>query len=110
MIGETFTVIRMGSPTGEYDDQGYEIIGSSSEFNIYECAFAPATLNESEESTGTRVVHPAQGYLPSGTVLLSNDKLRIRDELWQADGGSVQWTSPYDGEGRGVVVALKRAS
>lgn len=114
MRGETVIVTSVGTPIpGEFDAQGYPLIGPETTRAVGRVAVAPKGSEESAEAFGQKVITGYTLYLPSGTVLLSTDRVEVRGVGgWQVEGDASagQWTSPFSGRGRGVEVAVKRAS
>ena len=108
MIGETIKITRQSSSTGE-DSQGNPIYGTTT-ITVDNCAFAPTGSTEDVVNFGTRAITGGMVYAPSGTVFQPTDVLEIRGMTFTVDGESGQWTSPYTGEGKGVVVAVKRGA
>lgn len=108
MRGETVTIIRQGEASGE-DSQGNPIIPEE-EIDVDGCAFAPGSSGEDTSPYGQRVLTGGTVYAPTGTVFLPSDRLIIRGEHYVIDGESGQWTSPFNGRGRGVEVAVKRGA
>lgn len=107
MIGETVT-IRRRSVSGE-DSQGNPTYTVTS-IPVERCAFAPNSSDEDPSTFGTRAITGGTVYAPSGTVFLPSDQVVIRGDLYSVDGETGQWTNPYSAQGRGVEVAVRRAS
>ena len=113
MRGEPVIVTSKGVPTGGYDEGGYPIIGADTTRTVNRVAVAPKSSDESAEAFGQKVITGYSLYLPSGIILLSTDRIEIRNVPgWQVegDGAAGQWTSPFSGRGKGVEVAVKKAS
>ena len=114
MRGEPIIVTSPGAAVpGEYDSQGNPLIGPETKRTINRVAVAPKGSEESAEAFGQKVVTGYTLYLPSGAILTADDRLEIRGvEGWQVEGDATagQWTSPFSGRGKGVEVAVKRAS
>lgn len=115
MRGEAITVTSKGTVLvpREDDEQGNPKIGPDTTRTIKRVAVAPKGSSESAEAFGQQVITGYTLYLPSGEVLLPTDRIEIRGETgWQVEGDAAagQWTSPFSGRGKGVEVAVKRAS
>lgn len=111
-FGETVTVTRAGTPTGEHDEQGNPELGPDTTFDIEDVAVAPAGTDEDPQSLGLWVVTGYTLYLPYGTALKPADRLTVRGaEGWQVvgDTGASGWRNPFTGATPGVVVSVKRA-
>lgn len=106
--GESVTVIRLGDLSGSDDEQGNPSRSGPTSLLIEDVAVAPRTTEEAE--FGRRILDGYDLYLPSGTVIHPTDLVEVRGETWQVDGQAHAWTSPYDGQSKGVEVAVRRAS
>lgn len=109
MRGETITIVRDADEATGEDSQGNPII-TTEEIDVPGCAFAPGSSSEDAATYGQRVMAGGTVYAPSGTVFRSTDRLLIRGEMFVVDGEAGQWTSPFNGRGRGVEVAVKRGA
>lgn len=101
MIGETVTIIR-SEPDGE-DSMGNPIT-STSEIDVPDCKFAPGPSAEASATFGARTESDGTLYAPNDAAFLSSDLIRIRGELYVADGEPQQW------DDAGVVLSVKRGS
>lgn len=107
--GESITVTREGTPTGDNDDAGNPIIGPPDESTVVDVALEPIMA---EETPGVWSVTGYRLYCPYGTEFLQDDRLTIRGVAgWQVEGDTAAagWRSPFDGVGRGVVLMARRA-
>jgi hypothetical protein len=109
-MSETITVTSLGTLTGGFDEGGYPLAGNDVTVDLIIAAFAPRGSDESVAGAGQTVITGGTIYGLPGTVLLSTDRLTIRGEVWQVEGESGVWASPYSSETMGVEIAVKRAS
>lgn len=118
--GETITVFRLGTPTGEDDEQGNPKVGPDTTFDIEHVGVAPSggiagtgASSETASPYGPVVVTGYTLYCPYGTSLRPSDRVTIRGvEGWQVEGESeaTGWRNPFNGLTPGSVISVKRAS
>jgi len=97
------TILRAGVATGEYDAQGYPIIGPDTSTISDGWRIAPRSSTESALNYGQATVTGLTIYNLAQVVVLSTDRVVVRGETWAVDGDSAAWHN-------GTVVNLKRAS
>lgn len=106
----TATFIRRGTDTDTTDSQGNPVPVEPEIFEVPGCIFAPSTTDERAQVFGAQVITGATLFAPFGTVVLSSDQIEIPGEgLFHVDGKRANWSSPFDGRGRGVAIPVKEA-
>lgn len=135
MIGEVITVIRPGSPTGGFDEQGNPIMSDPTSFTIDGVAPAPGTRDEQQELYGPRSTEAFTLYRRGPLDLRSDDTVTFRGiPGWQVVAGSLaselvpgddtlpdadeepglrpvdMWVSPYSTLPAGSVVEIRKGS
>lgn len=113
MIGESITVVRLGTPTGDTDDQGYPILSPDTTFTISGVAPAPGTFEEQAEQYGARSEGSFTLYRRGDLDLRADDRVTFRgDSGWQVVGDArrIDWVSPYSNRFVGSVAEIRKAS
>lgn len=96
---ETFTVIR---PPGR-DVYGDPLTGSTTEFELPGCLFAPGPSRE-VGFAANMVDTDGTVYAPPGSDVRATDQMRIRGDLYKVVGQPQVWGSS------GVVIAVRRVT
>ena len=102
-IAGPLTFYRTGTATGQFDSQGYPVIGPDVVIVSQGWKVAPRVSAESALAFGQEVVTGITIYNRAQVVVLSSDRVLVRGETWAVDGDVAGWRN-------GVVVNLKRAS
>lgn len=110
MIGERITVTRPGEPTGAEDSQGNPLVGPPTVIQSDGWAVAPRASDETAEPFGQQTITGLTLYRRAPFEVLPTDVFTVRGELWDVDGDSGEWVSPYTTIQAGVVVNLRRQS
>lgn len=71
---------------------------------------APRVSNEPTQDARTAVITGLVVFLPAGTDITAQDRLLVRDEVWEVDGDVGLWKNPFTGWTPGLEVALRRVS
>jgi len=101
---EPVTILRPGVEIpGEFDSQGFPVIGPDVEIVSAGWRIAPRSSDESAGASGMSVVTGLTIYNRAQVVILSSDRIVARGETWSVDGDVAAWHN-------GVVVNLKRGS
>jgi hypothetical protein len=93
--GETVTLLRPTGPTGR-DEFGNDVYGAMQEITVAGCVIAPAGASEDVQGRD-QVVDSLTVWFPPGTDVRATDKARVRGEVFEVDGSSNSWTSPFTG-------------
>lgn len=96
---ESITVVRPPA-RGRFGDP---VVGSTTEFEVSGCQFAPGPSAEGPVAANT-VEAEATVYAPPNVDILATDKVRARGELWVVYGAPQFWGS------FGTVIPLRRAT
>lgn len=106
--GETVTIVRPGAVTSQ-DAYGNDVHDPPTEIAVPGCGIEPRHGSGSDELTQARdtVIAGLTLYAPAGTDLRATDQVRVAGELYDVDGRSGSYSSPFTGS-RGPVVATLR--
>lgn len=102
--GQTITIVHAGST----DVYGDPTAGTS--VDVAGCAIAPRSSSDITDRARSGIIVGLTAYFPPDTVILSSDSFVIAGTVWQLDGESGDWTSPFTGWKPGVEAALKRGA
>lgn len=109
--GETVVVLTGAAVDDPYSGESTVIDWSEpTEVEVRGCAVAPRTSSEPTQDARTAVITGMTVYLPPGTVITPQSRLRVRGELHEVDGEAGVWISPFTGWTPGVEVATKRVA
>lgn len=106
MKGETVTILRPGTPT--IDRYGNAVPGVDVRTDVDGCAVAPRLNGDATEGGRTGVIVGTTVYFPTGTDVVSTDRLEVRGEAHTIEGAPGRWINPYTGRECGVEVATRR--
>lgn len=107
--GETVTILRPGAPTR--DKYGNDVPGPDTEIPVSGCAVAPRDGSGSgdNELTDARdtVITGLSLWAPHGTDIRATDRVRVGGEIYEVQGNSGSFQSPFTGSTGPVVAALE---
>jgi hypothetical protein len=108
-FGDTVTILRPGPPTRDVYQN--DVPGTPTEITIPGCAVAPrdgtgAGANEIVDARDT-VISGLTLYAPYGTDIRATDRVRVGGDLYEVEGHSGTFRSPFTGSTGPVVVALE---
>lgn len=107
--GETVTILRPGPPTRDVYEN--DVPGAPTEIPVQGCAVAPrdGTGAGANEIVGDRdtVISGLTLYAPYGTDIRATDRVRVGGDVYEVDGHSGSFRSPFTGSTGPVVVALE---
>lgn len=104
--GETWTILRPGAPTT--DRNGNEIPGPDVEIAVDGCGFVPGGSVESDEYGRSQVITSPRVFMPAGTDVGADDRLRSpAGVVFAVEGRPKVWRSPFSGWDAGVEVSLE---
>lgn len=107
--GDAVVIVRPGPPSE--DIYGNDVPGSPTEIPVSGCAIAPRDGSGpgSNEITDARdtVITGLTLYAPYGTDIRATDRVRVGGDLYEVDGQSGSYRSPFTGSTGPVVAALK---
>lgn len=107
MIGIPVTQLR-AAVTGQ-DSRGNDIIGRTPEA-VQALAFVPGQTTEATQGT-EQVTANAELYLMFGATVSPEDQFELADgTIWDVQGQSSPFSSPFTGAGGTVMVRLKRVT
>ncbi|MEU1043984.1 hypothetical protein ABZ400_02355 [Streptomyces sp. NPDC005897] len=106
-LGDTVVVVRPG-PSSE-DIYGNDTPGPPTEIPVAGCAIAPRDGTGTNENTDARdtVITGLTLYAPYGADIRPTDQVRVGGQLYEVDGQSGSFRSPFTGSTGPVVAALK---
>lgn len=106
MIGETVTVHHPATwATGSY---GERTVATWDDEDVERCAVAPGETMENLDRQATLAVEWTV-YCPAGTTVEAEAQMTVRGVRYEVDGEPADWTNPYSGEAKGVVVKVGRS-
>lgn len=108
-FGDTVTILRPGPPTRDVYQN--DVPGTPTEITIPGCAVAPrdgtgAGANEIVDARDT-VISGLTLFAPYGTDIRATDRVRVGSDLYEVEGHSGAFRSPFTGSTGPVVVALE---
>lgn len=108
-FGDTVVIVRPGPPSE--DIYGNDVPGTPIEIPVAGCAIAPrdGTGAGSNENTDARdtVITGLTLYAPYGTDIRPTDQVRVASQLYEVDGQSGSYRSPFTGSTGPVIASLK---
>lgn len=105
LTGEPVTRLRATTTTDGHGNVN-RAWGSAVATTINGCAFAPSASSE-DNSNRALVEADAILYVPSGTDLVSTDRVTVRGTTYDVDGQPEDWRSPYTTRRPGIAVPLR---
>lgn len=107
--GDTVTILRPGLAT--QDDYGNDVHGAPTEIPVAGCAVAPrdstgAGSNEIVDARDT-VITGLTLWAPYGTDIRATDRIRVGGLVYEVDGTSGSFRSPFTGSTGPVVATLE---
>lgn len=107
--GETITRLRATAVTDPYSGQPTGSDWSSpSSLDIPGCGFNPGQSSEPLQEARNAIQTQPEVYAPTGSDILSGDRVVVRGKTYDVDGEPADWRSPFTGWAPGMVIALKR--
>jgi hypothetical protein len=111
-FGETVTLLRTGPSPGR-DERGNPIPGQVTETAVKGCVVAPREaapqVGGAEQQSRDTVITGYTVYAPSGTDVLTTDRVRIRGVICEITGEPGDWLrSPFTGTKGPVQFAADR--
>lgn len=113
-FGETVTILRTGASPGR-DQRGNPIPGPVTETDIKGCVVtpreaAPQVGGQDQQARDTVIVGYTV-YAPSGSDVLTTDRVRIRGQVCEVTGEPGEWLrSPFTGTQGPVQFAADRVT
>ncbi|MAE64152.1 MAG: hypothetical protein CMJ18_07735 [Phycisphaeraceae bacterium] len=106
--GETVTRLRGTAVVDPYSGEPTSTDWSAPDsLAIPGCAFNPGGSLEPVEAGRTPVVTTPEVYAPTGSDVLSGDRLVVRGLTFDVVGRPQDWRSPFTGWAPGLVIPLK---
>lgn len=107
--GETITRLRAAAILDPYSGEATDLVWTSpSSLAIKGVAIAPGPTSESAEADRSRLEVRLTLYLPYGADVKPLDRVIVRGETYEVEGGRTDWRNPYSGSEPGSVVEVKR--
>lgn len=108
--GDTVTILRPGAATAQ-DIYGNDVPGAVTEIPIPGCALAPrdgtgSGVNEIVDARDT-VISGLTLYAPFGTDIRATDRVRVGADVYEVEGSTGTFRSPFTGSTGPVVAALE---
>jgi len=106
--GETVGVIRPTTGDDRYGDAGLTY-GTEPTHEVHHCAFDPGGSTWTPEGRNAFETTPTL-YAPPGADIAKTDRIIVRGDTYTITGKPAVWTSPFDGQTKGVVVPLQEVT
>ena len=106
--GETVVVLTAGTVTDPYSGDTAEDWTSPTEVAIDGVGVEPRPSQEPTQDARNAVVSGYTLYMPAGTVIGAQNRVRVRGEVFQVVGDAADWRNPFTGWAPGVVVQTSR--
>ena len=107
-FGTTVTILR--AAPGGFDAYGDPIVSVTERTDIDGCGVAPRYSTEPTERGRQGVIIGLSVYAPSGSDIVSTDRLEIDGLTYVVDGEPAEWINPFTGSRPGLEVAARRAT
>ena len=107
--GETVTVLTAGYEEDPYSQdlvQSWE--WTPTEVDVAGCAVEPRPSSEPSQEARNATVSGFTLYMPAGTVIGPQNRVRVRGGTYEVLGEKAEWVSPFTGWAPGVVVQVQR--
>ncbi|MFT9821150.1 hypothetical protein [Lysinibacillus sp. NPDC056185] len=107
--GETVTVLRANLVTDRYGNEVWDWSDPDRTL-VPGCAVAPRRTGAAEVTDLGRqgVIVGLTVYAPAGTDIRPSDRMEVGGRVYEVDGESGTWASPFTGWAPGIEVALKQ--
>lgn len=106
--GETVGVIRPTTGDDRYGDETL-IYAEEPTHEVTGCAFDPGGSTWTPDGRNAFETTPTL-YAPGGADIDKLDRLVVRGDTYTITGKPAVWISPFDGETKGVVIALEEVT
>jgi len=106
--GETVGVIRPTTAPDRYEDDTL-VYGTTATHTVAGCAFDPGGSSRTADGRNAFETTPTL-YAPAGADILKTDRIIVRGDVYTITGKPAVWTSPFDGQTKGVVVPLQEVT
>lgn len=109
MLGEEVVVLSAGTIENPYsgeDEPGWS--GTPTETAVTALAVEPRPSGEPVQDARNAVVSGFTLYLPTGTAVTAQNRVRVRGEVYEVIGDPARWRDPFTGFEPGIVVQVQR--
>lgn len=106
--GESIAVLTAGTKADPYSGETTEDWSTATEVTIGGVAVEPRPSQEPTQDARNAVTSGYTLYLPAGSQIDAQSRVRVRGEVYAVLGDPAAWTNPFTGWSPGLVVQVGR--